>query len=301
MAITIELYKKMCAYFDGKLTLEEEKEFLELVENDPELKKEFEWEEEMIFNSVPKHKDELLLASDAGIHDVEIPEFISTPASSAILRSIFTRKFAIAASLFIAIGILAVFIMRWSNLKIQIEKNLVINDSNFNNKNIPDTGFIDTSKEQFIIAALKINKEQVNKLGRHIPDLQVESPLLGEVQVAYVKKQYAGTIKLTDQFTQLRGSETDKANIKAFAAFYKAIAFIELNNDSAAIKILSGIIENEKQFPDLVLEAKWNICKAYYKIGKNEAALKLLMPLLSNSGFLFKVDGEKLLQMLKTK
>lgn len=299
MAIIIELYKKMCAYFDGKLTLEEEKEFLELVENDPELKKEFEWEEEMIFNSVPRYKDELLVASDAGIHDVEIPAFKSSPSATAKLRSIFTRKFAIAASLFIAIGMLAFLIMRWSSLKFQKENGLVKNDSTLIKKKNQDTTFNNINNDLVIIADLKIEREQVNKLGRHKPDPLAESPLLGEVQVAYVKKEYTRTIKLTDQITQLRGGETDKANIKAFAAFYKAIAFIELNNDSAAINILTGIVENEKQFPDLVQEAKWNICKAYYKIGKKEAALKLLTQLLSNPDFLFKADGKKLLNMLK--
>lgn len=299
MAITIELFEKMCDYFDGKLSLEEEKKFLEIVAKDPELKKEFEWEEEMIFNSVPSQQEELPIASDAGIHDVEIPEYTTSPPFYSTLRSMFNRKLAIAASLLIGVTILTLLILRWSNFKFQKEKEIVKNDSTLIKKNNPDTTA--TVKEQIAIAAaLKLKKERVNNLGRHKPYLQSESPLLGEVQVAYIKKEYAGTIKLSENITQLRGTEMDTANIKAYAAFYKGIAYLELDKDSIAIHILNDVVTKYKQFPVLVLEAQWNLCKAYYKTGKKEEALKLLQQLLSNPRFIFKSEGKILLNMIKT-
>jgi len=296
MAITIELYKKMTAYFDGKLTLEEEKEFLEMVENDPELKKEFEWEEELIFHSVPTYKEELPIASDAEVNEVEIPEYTDSSFNSK-RRSVFTRKFAIAASLIIAVSILSLQIMRWSDFKFRKEKEIVKNDSI--KINTPDTIAVDKEKEQTAITALKLKKMRVNNLGRHKPDLELESPLLGEVQVAYVNREYPGTIKLTEKITQLRGTEMDTANIKAYAAFYKGVANLELDNDSIAIRMLNEVAVKYKQFPILVQEAQWNLSKAYYKTGKNEDALKLLQRLLSNPRFLFKSEGENMRNMIK--
>lgn len=296
MAITVELYAKMCDYFDGKLSLEEEKNFLEMVANDPELKKEFEWEEEMIFNSVPLHQEEMAIASDAGLHDVEIPVDTTARPFYATLRSIVNVKWAVAALLIIGFTIIAMLILKWNDFK--SGKEIVKSDSSLIKKNIPDTTVVDIDADRIIIADLKLKKERVNNLGRHKPDLQLESPLLGEVQVAYTKKEYAGTIKLTENITQLRGTDLDSANIKGYAAFYKGIAQLELDKDSIAISTLNNVIAKYKQFPVLVQEAQWNLCKAYYKTGKNEEALKLLQPLVSNPRFIFKPEGEKLLKMI---
>ncbi len=300
MAIKIELFEKMCDYFDGKLSLEEEKSFLEIVANDPELKKEFEWEEKMIFNSVPQHQQELLIASDAGIHEAEIPEYATPRPFYATLRSMFNLKLAVAAVLIVGISMLTLLILRWSNFKSEKEKEIVKNDSTLIKKNIPDTNTTVKDNEQSATATLKLKKERVNNLGRHKPNLELESPLLGEVQVAYTKKEYTGTIKLLENITQLRGTEPDSANIKAYAVFYNGIAHLEMDKDSSAIRLLKQVVEKYKQFPVLVQAAQWNLCKAYYKIGKNEDALKLLQALFSNSRFIFKSEGQTLLNMIRT-
>lgn len=300
MAITIELYKKMTAYFDGKLTLEEEKAFLELVEKDPELKKEFEWEEEMLFNAIPGQQEEIVIASDGGIREIDIPENTPEPSFKSVIRSIFTSKLAIAASLVIGFTLLTLLILRLGNFKNQPEKVIVKNDSTLIKEKNQDTIKAGNEEDIMYLAALKLKKERINNIGRHKPDLQAESPLLGEVQIAYVKKEYTNVVKLSDNITQLRGSEADSANIKAFAAFYKAIAYLEQDKDSIAIIRLNNVIANHKQFPVLVMEAQWNLSKAFYKTGKNAEADKLLHQLLSKPGFLFKKEGEQLQNMIKT-
>jgi hypothetical protein len=305
MPISSELYEKMCSFFDGELSKEDEIAFLELVAKDPELKKEFEWEEQMMFNAYPQYKEEVLIASDAGVEEVEIPEkkirHFPSPTVWALLRN----KFSVAASLFIiaVIALLLVFLSRkkedagtgiaktsipvFSPPKLPLVKLLP-----------PDTAVKNKIRDYAVVSWEREMKE-VNKLGLHKPDINSESPLLGEVQSAFIKEEYANLIALADNTSQLRGVNSDSENIRIYAAFYKGIGLIQLNRDSAAIPVLKKMIQGKRIPPTIVLEAKWNIARAYYKTRKKADAAKIIESLLAEPGFTFKKEAEKLRSMIK--
>jgi tetratricopeptide (TPR) repeat protein len=305
MAITIEMYETICAYFDGELSLDEEKRFLELVEQDPELKKEFEWEEKMIFNSVPDYKDLSAIASDTGLAGYSIKDEASPATIISNLKPRFYKKWAIAASLLAILSTIALILVLSDNNKSNSNK---ISIENFNHKDSQTVIFAliknkqdsikKIKKNELEIATANLKKKEINGLGRHQPDLSAESPQLGQIQEAFITGDYSGTIDLSDKPFTVRGNGSEKEILKAYALFYKGIANMEINNDSTAIPILKKVLEYELSMPKLVLEARWNLCKAYYKSGKTAEAKKILDQLLSTDGFIYTLEGQKLSKMI---
>jgi hypothetical protein len=305
MPISSELYEKMCSFFDGELSKEEEIAFLELVAKDPELKQEFEWEEQMMFNAYPRYKEEILIAADAGIGEVEIPEKKIPRHTVPRVRNLYSNKFAVAASLFIitVIALLLVFLSRKNDdaaTGIAKMDTPVFSPSKLPFVKLlpPDTTVINKTTDYAAVSWEK-QMNEVNKLGLHKPDIDTESPLLGEVQQAFVNEEYANLIALADNTSQLRGVNSDSENIRRYAAFYKGIGLIQLNRDSAAIPVLQKIIRDKRTPYKIVLEAKWNIARAYYKTRKKAEALAVIEFLLAEPAFTFKKEAEKLLLMIK--
>jgi len=303
MAITPDLYKTMCAYFDGVLTLEEEKLFLEQVEKNPELKTEFEWEEKMIFNAVPFYQEEKILASDANFHydETETENSVNKPFLNA--QPNLFRKWAIAASLLILIGVFAIIIILKTKTTTEHNKGLVKENENIPGVLIPDSSSAihDTSKKEQTVNILKTvyRKKQVNKLGLHRPNISVEPQELGQIQEAFLKEKYTGAIQLTTKSMQVRGNAPSEDRLQTYLLFYRGISYLELDNDSAAIRTFKTLIEMKNVLPELMEESRWNLAKAYYKSDNSMKALLILKELIKISGFEYAAEVKKLMEMIK--
>jgi hypothetical protein len=316
MGMTIELYETMCAYFDGKLTLEEEKRFLEKIDSDPELRKEFEWEERLIYKLAQEAKVVDIgggIVSDGwSVNDTAVkenPVWKPGPIQLAILHIkqhfVFRRyKWAIAAAV-AGLIVTSVYLIRqkptgenveWVNWDWHLPKIKPI---------IPDTPGQDPNKLREINERLmaKARKEKqwriITKFGRHVPDPVTEPVEVSKIQEDYVMNKHEENLVTTSKPIISRGGEADKEKINAYAAFYRGLSFLELNKDSAAIRTLAALLPKKDQFPELVLEARWNMSKAYYKNGDKKTALAILNELLTTDGFMFKADAKKLIQMIK--
>jgi hypothetical protein len=306
MGMTIELYETMCAYFDGKLTLEEEKKFLEKIDSDPELMKEFEWEEQLMYKSAQEQKELLspVIASDAGIVRTG-EEPVSKPVAK--MRPVYYRyRWAIAAGVAGVIMLTFIFIytkekpegkkIEWVNWDWHLPKIKPI---------IPDTPRPDPNElreiqERLVANARKEKQRQIiTKLGRHAPDPVTEPVEVSKIQEDYVMNKHEENLVTTSKPIISRGGDTEKEKIKAYATFYRGLSFLELNKDSAAISTLTALLQMKDEFPDLVLEARWNMSKAYYKNGDKKTALAILNKLITTDGFMFKADAKKLIKMIK--
>ena len=302
MAITPDLYKTMCAYFDGELTLEQEKKFLEQVEKDPALKMEFEWEEKMIFNAVPYYQDEKILASDANFHYAETEKENSVNKPFLNAQPNFFNKWAVAASLVILIGLFAVIIFLKTKSTPEHNEGLVKEHKNIPGVLISDTsGRINDTTIQIANILKKGNrKKQVNKLGVHRPNISIEPQELGQIQEAFIKENYTAAIQLTSKSMKVRGNAPDEDRLQAYLLFYKGISYMELNNDSAAIRTFKTLIEKKNVLLELLEESKWNLAKAYYKSDNSKEALMILESLIKINGFEYAAEVKKLMEILKS-
>lgn len=304
MPITIEQYNRMCAYFDGEMLLEEEKAFLEEIENDPELKKEFEWEEKIIFNSVPDAIEQQLIASDNGVREISKPVDV-LPSIQLRQQGRRIGRIILAAA---CTGILALLLVNVIQRKSPpVSKDLITKENKDDHKpgqqndsstinHLPAPNHRD---QQFVNQELLKRRKRVNALGRHQPDLVAESPLLGEVQVAFADENYADVEYKADHISPTRGDEPDKENIKVYVIFYKGISNIELNKDSIALVQLSDVVKKSATFPALAKEARWNMAKAYYKLSQMSESRNILQKLSLEKAFPFKKDVAKLLLLTK--
>lgn len=303
MANNLEIYETMCAYFDGELSLEEEKKFLEMVEKDPELKKEFEWEEKMIFNSLPAYRELALPASDAGIAAYAGEEEAPAPVIIPETRYRFYKKWAIAASI-LAIGFLValVFILtkKPSGNSISDNKSGKLKPFSPKNNSNNDTIFNDKGLESGIAARIKIQKE-VNNLARYEPDLTIEPPQLGQLQEAMATGEYSSIPALSEESFLVRGGNNEEDLVKAYALFYKGIALLELNKDSAAVITLKKVTAMKNIPSSLAENAEWNLSKAYFKSGEKEKAISVLQRLLQKTSFPHKKEGNVLLRLINKK
>ena len=301
MAITPDLYKTMCAYFDGELTLEEEKFFLEQVEKDPALKMEFEWEEKMIFNAVPFYQEEKILASDANFHydETETENSVNKPFLNA--QPNFFNKWAVAAFLVILIGVFAIIIILKTKTTPEHNEDFVKENKNIPGVLIPDTSrqVHDTTIEIVNILKTGNRKKQVNKLGIHRPNISAEPQELGQIQEAFVKEDYTRAIQLTSKSMKVRGNTPGEDQLQAYLLFYKGTSYMELDNDSAAIRTFKTLIEKKNMLLELSEETKWNLAKAYYKSDNSKEALLILEGLIKINGFEYAAEVKKLMEMLK--
>jgi hypothetical protein len=301
MAMTIKLYETMCAYFDGKLTLEEEKSFLEMVDSDPELKKEFEWEEQLIYKTAFKEKPVPVIASDAGLLHVVPAE--APPAREPVrLRPLFyRRRWAIAA---VMAGAIATGVAIWYNSKTQYGDEIKwVNWRLYWPR-------IDTSKQvlpnkppgindQIAQQQKKQEKDKViNNSKPYEPDYDNTPVEVSIVMNNYENEDYEAVLENTSKPITVRGNEADKKRIQAYATFYRGLAFLRLNRDSAAVLTFNGLLK-QKAPAELVTEIKWNLAKAYYKDGNKQAATAVLQQLLAAADVTFKTDVKKLLGMIK--
>lgn len=303
MANNLEIYETMCAYFDGELSLEEEKKFLEMVEKDPELKKEFEWEEKMIFNSIPNYQELTEPASDAGIAAYSGVDNTPAHITKTKAKYLFYKTWAIAASI-IAICFLLYLLL--VHPKKQSGEIITDNKPGKETPAIPPVKTLQDSLNraneiQKEIAAREIMKKKVNNLGRHEPDLSVESPQLGQLQEAFATKDYAVIPAFSEESFLVRGGDNEREIIKAYALFYKGIAFLELNKDSAAVSTLKKVIGLKNIPAALSAETAWNLSKAYYKSGNKEEARSLLNELLTRKNFPYVKEGKVLLDLINEK
>ncbi|HMC99182.1 MAG TPA: hypothetical protein VKH37_03485 [Ferruginibacter sp.] len=282
-----EFYDKMCDYFDGKMSKDEQRSFLEMVHKDPVLLKEFEWEEKMIYNAAANDEDAIkyqFIQSD-GVGEIDVPEDTPPIPINSKTRSIFANRWAVAATILLLIGLVTLVIVLLNRSSKQTE--IAGGDSTVK-KATPKDSTVITPKVD--IASLD---SSINKLGRHQPDYIGESPLLAQVQEAYSKQDYVNVVHFADNISDLRGSDPYANNAKAYAMFHKAIGEIEQNKDSLAVASLNEVIK-KRAVPGLVQEAQWNLCKALFKSGKKEEASRLLGQLLAQSNFKFRSAGEKL-------
>ncbi len=312
MAMTEQLYATMCAYFDGKLSLEEEKKFLAAVDSDPELRKEFEWEESILYSNALKRQGgtELVIASDGGLLNTGY-EAAVTDGGVLIMRpgNAYRRRQIAVAGLVLAILVLAFIYynrqvqtipwkqLDWAGITYPAAPDTAVKKQQVDLNNPPKQN----TNNDLIAAAAKAKARRdaaVNKIHRYQPDLEKEFVETTILKDNHVSGNFEANTRITRDDLKTRGGNPEQEKIFAYADFYKGIAYIELNNDSAAVRILSKL--NEAPIvPELVQEVRWNLAKALYKSGSKQVAVKLLNALLINPAFEKKTAVKALLQMIQ--
>jgi hypothetical protein len=307
MVMTFELYETMCAYFDGKLTLEEEKKFLEKIDSDPELRKEFEWEEQLIYKVAQQEREIAIIASDAGyMADGVYEEKEACKPIHKLRPAYYKYKWAIAAAV---IGMIITTTLLITNRQKPTGKTIEWTNGKWRfppYNPIKDSPVISPSKLQDLNRLIakaekeKKRKEEITKTGKHLPNPAIEPIETAMIQQNYAQGKAKENIEETAKKITSRGGDDEKEKIEAYVRFYRGLSFLELNNDSGAIRTLTPLLQKKDQFAELVLEAKWNIGKAHYKRGDKKTALAIFQELIATNGFMFKEEAQKLIKMIKT-
>lgn len=317
MEIPLEQYGKIQNYLDGRMTPQEEKDFLAEIENNISLKENFEFEKELrqnlgsildkknlfekesAYNEADKDFNDTdfikNLIKKAGSEWEEENKEILHPVAENIIdikrrqqkaKVINLQSWTImtaAACIVIAIISLVWFIQRPSSpgLVKRNENPVSGKDSNNNiGKAIPNDTIknINPQTQKVNYAALFKKYYTKDTANPAMPEL------LAMVSEKYKNGDYSFREINLDKVPLTRGSSNDinsRQNILQLGHYYKGLSYIETNDDKKAIENLQWVIENANN-EKIKIKARWYLALIYLKNDENKKAVPLLSSLSKN-------------------
>lgn len=317
MQITLEQYENIQNYLDGRMTPQEENDFLIRLENDISLNENFEFEKELrqnlgsildkknlfekesIYNDTDKDfKDTDSIKSlieNAGNEWEQENKEILHPVTENIIGTKHKQQktkfislqswiiIAAAACIVIAIISLVWFIQKPSSTVLVKTNENPVNrkDSNSNiAKTIPNDSIknINPQTHKVNYAALFKKYYRKDTANPAMPEL------LAMVSEKYKNGDYSFREINLDKVPLTRGSSNDintRQNILQLGHYYKGLSYIETNDDKKAIENLQWVIENANS-EKIKIKAQWYLALIYFKNDENKKAISLLSSISKN-------------------
>jgi hypothetical protein len=317
MSLTAEQYQTMCAFFDGELSHKEERIFLAQVAADAELNREFEWEEKMMYGTVPQRSEELAIAADSGIAAWQ-PAVPETKSQGTPLI-IWLRKWRFQVAACLVIGFLTALLLinkQGKDKKNEIAvkptipvKNMgkkieILKDSN-KAVNIPEKvkrgdSIPPVENRKPPVPVAPMNEAAINRhFPPHEPDIAEEPAQFGIVQNEFAKEDYTAALAASNEVPETRGGNDEEKRVLAYTHFYKGLSLIELNRNKEGLAYLAKVMPLKKEFAQLADEANWFSTKAYLKMKNSGKAIEILQQLSApNSKSAYKKRATAVLKKL---
>lgn len=318
MELTLKQYENIQNYLDGKMTPQEEQDFLYQIENDIFFKENFEFEKELrqnlnsllnkknVFEKESAYNDakndfkdmdaiKSLIKKAGGEWEQENQKILNPVAENVLdikprqsKTKVINLKswiiIAAAACIVIAVIGLIWFIRKPSSpsLVTMHENHVTKNDSNNNALKTTPADTIQNINPQ----TQKVDFAALFKKYYAKDTAKPEMPeLLAMIPENYKKGDYSFRKMNLDNIPNTRGSSKDinsKQNILQLGHYYKGLSYIETNDQKKANENLQWVINNATN-EKIKTKAQWYLALIFLKNDENQKAMPLLFSLSKNS------------------
>ena len=308
MSIPQEQYDRLIAYFEGKLSAEEEISFLHEVKEDEALQKEFDWElllryqhfEEPDEADKSEHADPF---EPAGAHTGRVKEAWKQAAANDPLppvRIIRPGRFTVAAAILVlALGAALFYIF-------YIKKpapEIVHRDPPVK----PDRGRIykkDPSLPEKNARILAQNDDRAEKVYKQYYKKyrgSEEDPIqVSKFLYAYNEGRYDEVIKGTAKELLSKGTDANTPALKNYLGFYQGISYLHTKKTAPAINKLREVTSHTSSTDQLYYDASWYLAMAYLQDGNLTDATAVLQQLAdSKINMGYKKEASSVLKALR--
>ncbi|MBE7170171.1 MAG: hypothetical protein INR73_06255 [Williamsia sp.] len=290
MSIPQEKQEKLIAYFEGKLSAEEEISFLQEVENDEALQKEFDWElllryEQFNELNTIAHQDQAEEFEPADAHIDRIKEAWkqggtqegSVQPASPVVR---LRRFTVAAAIFVlALGAALFYLLYFKKQTPDVvhREPPVKHDSGriHEEKMLPDPG----NRERVLAENSERAEKAYKKYYRKYTGSEEDPVQASKYLYAYNESRYDDVINGTAKELISKGANTPNSTLEAYLNFYQGISYLHTKKSAPAITKLREVLGQVSSKNQLYYDASWYLAMAYLQGGTPADASQLLQQL----------------------
>ena len=288
MNISQEQQERLTAYFEGKLSADDEISFLHEVKDNEALQKEFDWELLLRYQQFKElhqadeqDQPEEFEPADAHIERIrEAWKQAGIPPSSPPAPVVWLRRSAIAAAVFILALAASVFYIFYYSKQ---SSDLVRRPQTVQ----PDSGQRQEEKRLPVLEnkdrILAGNKDKAEKAYRQYYKKyggSEEDPIqVSKFLYAYNEGRYDEVLNGTPKDLSNKGTNTNASLLKAYLNFYQGISYLHTKKSMPAITKLREVLGQTSLHNQLYYDASWYLAMAYLQSGNLTDASGLLKQL----------------------
>lgn len=298
----------MIAYFEGRLSVEEEINFLNKVADDEDLQKEFDWE--MMLRFKEYYNDDNISSEEMPFHFISADEHLLQvkaalehagkeklqKKTTPVLRM---KTMAIAASMIFIIGctLLYFFYFKENPPAVVNQDGSIQTDTGQIFKKEPPS--LSTNEGQLLAVKNNNAKKLFKQFYRKYSGTEDDPIEVSKYLYAYNEGNYDDVIRAKPDELASKGGNEDTGILKNYYIFYQGASYLHLTNSKSAIEKFQEVRHYTSEKEQLYYDATWYLAMAYIQNNNLKEAGTLLQQLAATKANLtYKRKAGEILKLM---